>query len=114
MKRILIIGAGRSASTLIDYLQKQSREFGWKIVVAEKDTEVARSRVGNDVALIPFDVNDASVRNREIKKADLVISMLPARLHQLVAMACLEYSKNLMTPSYEQTKAESARTGNPK
>jgi len=102
MKRILIIGAGRSASTLIEYLQKQARELSWQVVVAEKDVDSARSRIGNEVELIPFDIHDPEVRDREIEKADLVISMLPARFHLLVAQTCLKYSKNLLTPSYEQ------------
>ena len=37
----------------------------------------------------------------EIGKSDLVISMVPARFHQLVADGCLKLGKHLVTASYE-------------
>ena len=36
----------------------------------------------------------------EIKNADIVVSMLPANLHFIVAQDCLKYKKNLVTASY--------------
>lgn len=101
MKKILIIGAGRSASSLIKYLQQHSATLGWEIVVGDKNIESAKVRIGTKVDLILFDIHNQEIRDREIQKADLVISMLPPKLHQLVVLACLKYSKNLLTPSYE-------------
>jgi saccharopine dehydrogenase (NAD+, L-glutamate forming) len=37
----------------------------------------------------------------EVREADLVISMLPARFHPLVAQSCVKFAKNLFTASYE-------------
>lgn len=107
MKKILVIGAGRSASTLIDYLLTHAKEYGWELTVAEKDLKSAKARIGRKVDLIAFDVQNPEDRDREIAKADLVISMLPARFHKLVAIACLKHSKNLLTPSYEQKELKS-------
>ena len=107
MKKILVIGAGRSASTLIDYLLKHAKKYSWRVTVAEKDIKSAQTRIGNKVDLIAFDVQSPEIRDLEIAKADLVISMLPARFHKLVALSCLKHSKNLLTPSYEQKELKS-------
>lgn len=46
-------------------------------------------------------VTDEPARDREVREADLVISMLPARFHPLVALSCVKFAKNLFTASYE-------------
>jgi len=53
------------------------------------------------------DVNDAVERESLISEADLVISMLPASMHQLVAVDCIRLGKNMVTASYisDQMKA---------
>ncbi|MGQ8337332.1 saccharopine dehydrogenase family protein [Sunxiuqinia sp. A32] len=100
MKKILIIGAGRSSTSLINYLQKQSSDYHWEITIGDMNIEAAKRRLGEAVQMIPFDINDAETSKQSIRKADLVISMLPARFHILVANYCLEFGKNLLTPSY--------------
>jgi len=50
MKTILIIGAGRSTSAMINYLEKQAFNYHWKIVVADKETEHLKNIV-NDIAI---------------------------------------------------------------
>ncbi len=101
MEKILIIGAGRSAATLISYLEGHSKKFGWEIVVGDMDIESVRSRVSPETNVVSFDVNNEGIRDNEIQKAGLVISMLPARFHHLVARSCMKFSKNLLTASYE-------------
>lgn len=101
MKRIFIIGAGRSSTTLIHYLQQNAQTNNWTIVVGDKDIKTAQDRIGTSVLLTPFDVNDATALDRQVQQADLVISMLPARFHLRVAPVCLRHGKNLLTPSYE-------------
>ncbi|NQU87680.1 MAG: saccharopine dehydrogenase NADP-binding domain-containing protein, partial [Mariniphaga sp.] len=101
MKTILIIGAGRSTSAMINYLEKQAFNYHWKIVVADKETEHLKNIVNDIVSVTNFDVKDDLCREDEIKRADLVISMLPVRFHKFVAKTCLKFSKNLLTASYE-------------
>ncbi|MDN5203347.1 saccharopine dehydrogenase C-terminal domain-containing protein [Fulvivirgaceae bacterium BMA10] len=102
MKRILILGAGRSATSLIKYLLNINNTYGWEVVVADFDIQLAKSKVqGYDNAYaLTFDIFNEKQRNEEISKADIVISMLPASLHIHAAEACLEHSKNLLTASY--------------
>ncbi|WP_372775126.1 saccharopine dehydrogenase family protein [Mangrovibacterium sp.] len=100
MKRILIIGAGRSSSNLIKYLQSQISENGWEIVIGDLDPEAAKERLGRSENLVWFDINQEESSGEAIENADLVISMLPAKFHILVAKLCLKYNKHLLTPSY--------------
>lgn len=99
MKNILIFGAGRSSCTLIQYLAEHAREFGWKIIVADSGEKYAGENA--EVHYQKVDVTDEPARDREIREADLVISMLPARFHPLVAKSCVKFTKNLFTASYE-------------
>lgn len=99
MKRILILGAGRSSTALIKYLLGNAAEGNWCIRVADRVHKAIPDTKG--MSLISADITDIRIRESEIKNADLVISLLPASLHPLVAQTCVKYSKNLITASYE-------------
>lgn len=102
MKHILIIGAGRSSSSLISYLLKACQRHGWSLTLGDLSHETAQSKIGQtpSAEAIRFDIHDSHQRTEEIRKADLVISMLPARFHILVAETCLETRTHLITASY--------------
>jgi len=100
MKKIFIIGAGRSSATLIRYLEEQASIFGWEITVGDQDINLVNDKITPPTRAIVFDVFDEAQRNLEIEQADIVVSMLPARLHQVVALACLKFGKSLLTASY--------------
>jgi len=102
MKRILILGAGRSASSLIDYLLRHAREENWKVIVGDYVLETAAEKVNGhpNAEAIQFDVMDEAGREDVINKADIVISMLPARFHMHVAELCVQLGINLITASY--------------
>ena len=102
IKNILLIGAGRSASTLIKYLLDNSQKENWQITVGDISLELANQKIGNhsNAHAIAFDMNNETQRADEISKADIVISMLPATLHLPVAKECLRQKKNMVTASY--------------
>ncbi len=102
MKKILVIGAGRSAVTLIKYLLDNSIANNWLITVADFSIELAETAVANheNGKAIFFNVTDEIQRKSEIGNADIVISMLPASLHITVAKDCISLVKNLVTASY--------------
>lgn len=102
MKKILVLGAGRSSTDLIHYLISVSEEKKIKIRVGDIDIEMARQRTGNHPATECFALNasDDEQRRNEISQADLVISMLPALMHVAVAKDCIAAGKNVITPSY--------------
>ena len=101
MQKILVIGAGRSAIYLLEYLEKESAAKGWKLTVADANPKAAAELIDTSkTELEGLDANDDAARKRLIEKSDLVISMLPAFLHVKVAQDCLNLKKHLITPSY--------------
>jgi saccharopine dehydrogenase-like NADP-dependent oxidoreductase len=100
MKKILVIGAGRSSSALLHYLEENSRKYGWEITAGDRDLPSVQAKVTASSRAIAFDVFNEEQLNEEVQGADIVVSMLPARFHPIVALACLRYSKSLLTASY--------------
>ena len=102
MRRILIVGAGRSASALVRYLLEKSGEEQLEIVIADINVQNAEKLVGGHPAgrVMELDIFDVERRKAAVKGSDIVISMLPARFHLEVARDCLELGKNLVTASY--------------
>lgn len=102
MKKILILGAGRSSSSLIDYLLKAAQEHDYEITVADTSLDSARQKTKKNPRshAILLDTRDEAKTREEIQKVDLVISMLPAFLHPLIAAHCVKFKKHLVTASY--------------
>ncbi|MCB0495788.1 MAG: saccharopine dehydrogenase NADP-binding domain-containing protein [Cyclobacteriaceae bacterium] len=100
MKHILLLGAGQSASTLIEYLLNLLDTKGWKLSIGDVDEALAQEKGKGKARGLAFNVTDQGQLTNEVKNADLVISMLPARFHMLVANECLKQSKHLVTASY--------------
>jgi saccharopine dehydrogenase (NAD+, L-glutamate forming) len=110
MKRILIIGAGRSSSILIKYLEENSKIFGWEITAGDRNINLVKEKVSPPTRAIAFDVFDENQLSTEVQAADIVVSMLPARFHPLVALSCLKHSKSMITPSYESHEMSDMKT----
>lgn len=102
MKNILVIGAGRSASSLIKYLLDNSSKENWNITVGDVAIDLVKQKTANhpNSRAIAFDITNDKQREEEIKRADLVISMLPASMHMNVARDCVRFKKHLATASY--------------
>lgn len=102
MKKILLIGAGRSASTLIEYLLKQAPVYNWHITIGELDPETAKEKIADSpyASVILFDAQSDQLRETVIAEHNLVISMLPATLHVPVAKDCIRLKKHMVTASY--------------
>lgn len=102
MKRILVIGAGRSSSSLIKYLLENAEIENWEVQVGDMDLELAKSKVNGNARGTAFLLNalDAEQRSKALENVDLVISMLPARFHIEVAKECVERKIHIITPSY--------------
>lgn len=102
MRNILIIGAGRSASSLIQYLLNKSEEQNLHLTIGDLSIELALRKTKNhkNATAIALDIFNEKQRKAEIEKSDIVISMLPAHLHIEVAKDCVVYKKNMVTASY--------------
>lgn len=102
MKRILVLGAGLSSSSLIRYFLDRSEEKDWIVRVGDLSFETANTKAGHHPRgeAFAFDVQNSEQCRKEIAAADIVISMLPASMHFPVAEACVSLGKNLVTASY--------------
>jgi saccharopine dehydrogenase-like NADP-dependent oxidoreductase len=102
MKNLLIIGAGRSATTMIRYLLDQATHENWNVVVGDFNLGLAEEKVAGHPKgrAIQLDIHDDAARKAEIKKADLVISLLPAHMHMIPGRDCIEYGVHMVTASY--------------
>ncbi|MBC7847155.1 MAG: saccharopine dehydrogenase NADP-binding domain-containing protein [Flavobacterium sp.] len=102
MRTILIIGAGRSASSLIQYLLNKSEEEKLHLIIGDLSLASAQKKTNNhtNATAMALDIFDQNQRAALIQKADIVISMLPAHLHIEVAKDCIVYKKHLVTASY--------------
>ena len=102
MRNILILGAGRSASSLISYLQNKSESENLHLTIADISLELAQRKTNNhkQSTAIALNIFDENQRKNAIEKADIVISMLPAHLHIEIAKDCIVFKKNMVTASY--------------
>ncbi|HRM45097.1 MAG TPA: saccharopine dehydrogenase C-terminal domain-containing protein [Flavobacterium sp.] len=102
MRTILIIGAGRSASSLIQYLLNKSVTENLHLVIGDLSLDLAQKKTNNhpNATAIALDIFDENQRKKAIQIADIIISMLPAHLHIEIAKDCVIYKKHLVTASY--------------
>ena len=109
MKTILLFGAGKSATVLIDYLIAESAANNWKFIIADANKEqvLAKTNYSPFAEAVEIDIADDEKRDALIQKAHVVISMLPPALHFLVAKDCVENRKHLLTASYLDTNMKS-------
>ncbi len=101
LNRILVLGAGKSASSLIRYLLTHAKLFQWHITIGDISLAAASAHIkGYDAQAIEFNFENKEAARKAISNADVVVSVLPAHLHILVARICLENKKHLLTASY--------------
>lgn len=102
MRKILVIGSGKSTSYLLKYLLEKSASENLHITVGDIDTSHAKKLIGTNknAEVIHLNVFDEKARSKSIKNTDIVISMLPARFHIEVAKDCILFEKHLVTASY--------------
>ncbi len=109
MKTILLFGAGKSATVLIDYLIAESAANKWKFIIADANKEQILVKTNHSpfAEAVEVDIANDEKRDALIQRAHVVISMLPPALHFLVAKDCVENRKHLLTASYLDTNMKS-------
>ncbi len=102
MQTILVAGAGKSSTYLIHYLLSHAPRNKWTVIVADGSADaIAEKTKGSPYAeSAVIDITSAADRQRLVKRADIVVSLMPPHLHILLAKDCLEFKKNLITSSY--------------
>lgn len=102
MKRILLIGAGRSTFSFVKYIKDHLVSEDWYLSIADQNLELAQAKAGDSdrTEALAFDVQDEISRVNAISRADIVVSMLPAHMHIPVAIDCIALGKHMLTASY--------------
>jgi len=108
MRKILVIGAGKSTSQLVNYLLSKSDSEDLQITVGDISIENAQNLIDNhkNASAIRLDVFNKEEREQAIKATSIVISMLPARFHIEVARDCVTFEKSMVTASYISEEME--------
>lgn len=111
MQTILILGAGKSSTYLIDFLADSCVEHSRNLILADLDLEAAKAKLKKRTGTWAEELDSSNSEKRKslISKADVVISMLPAFMHPLVAMDCLELGKHFFSASYESDEMRQLR-----
>jgi saccharopine dehydrogenase-like NADP-dependent oxidoreductase len=108
LKNILLFGAGKSASVLIEYLIENAAENNWHVTIVDADKKLIeqKTKKHSSSTAIEANITNDILRIELIKNTDLVISMMPPFLHIHIAKDCVQYGKHLLTASYadEQIK----------
>ena len=101
-REIMIVGAGRSATALIDYLLDQAAELDCTVVVADRDRGLAESKVAGHPRgrAMELEVNRPEACEAAVRSTTMVVSLLPPALHYRLAEACLKHRRHLATASY--------------
>lgn len=87
---------------MIDYLLSHLKSFGWHLTVAEINKHLALQKIKGfeQTEAIDFDVENPMDVQAALEDMEIVISMLPARFHGLVAKSCAERGIHFLTASY--------------
>ncbi len=111
MPTILLFGAGKSATYLIDFLADSCEDGTRKLLVADLDPVLAaaklKGRLHTEAHVVDLEQEDS--RQQLIRQADVVISMLPAALHPILAVDCLKLGVHFFTASYESEALRAMR-----
>ncbi|KAK4414933.1 Alpha-aminoadipic semialdehyde synthase, partial [Sesamum alatum] len=97
------IGRGSSRKWLKSYMADESKEMTFvRVIVASlflKDAEEITEGIPNATA-VQLDISKKDNLHNYISQVDVVISLLPPSCHSIVASACIQSRKHLVTASY--------------
>ena len=102
MKKVVVFGAGKSATVLIDYFKEVTIVKEFAVIVADYDLAVVQEKVGAHywVQAVQIDIKNDEARRELVQSADVVVSLMPPALHYLIALDCITFKKHFLTASY--------------
>lgn len=102
MKQIVLLGAGKSATILIEYLLKHATNEKWELTIADLNEADTLKKINDNPhgKFVQLDANNENAIEELVIASDIVISMLPAFMHPKVAKMCIKHRKNMVTASY--------------
>nr|WP_293304201.1 saccharopine dehydrogenase family protein [Allomuricauda sp.] len=108
VRTILVVGAGKSTSYLLDYLLKNSDSENLRLVIGDLQPKNIPEQFSShpNCDVITLDIFNDDDRKKAVSSALIVISMLPASLHIKIAEDCIQFKKHLVTASYVSKEME--------
>ena len=101
-RKILVLGAGKSTSYLLDYFLEKSVAENLHLTIGDLHPQnIAKQVAGHkNCSFVQLNILEDTARQRAVEMADIVVSMLPASLHSKVAQDCIAFKRHLVTASY--------------
>ena len=103
MRNILLFGAGKSSSYLVQYLLNHASSDQFCLQIVDQDLQAIQKLTQGHHQAEPIILDlfeEVEKRKALIANSALVISMIPAHLHIDIAKDCILYKKSLITASY--------------
>lgn len=102
MKKIVVLGAGQSSPFLIRYLLDLAAERCWLVTVADRDPDLAASRVSGHPrgTAIAFDAGAEGQLAGTVGEADLLVNLMPPGLQLAIAQECVRQDTPMISVSY--------------
>jgi saccharopine dehydrogenase-like NADP-dependent oxidoreductase len=102
LRKILVLGAGKSTSYLLDYFLEKSNAEKLHLTIGDINPDAIPAPIKDhkNCTVMHLDILKDEDRKKAIINSDIVVSMLPARFHMKVAEDCVTLEKNLVTASY--------------
>jgi len=99
---ITLFGSGKSTPYLIDYLLGQAPLHKFTLRIIDRDWGFVSPHWSNHphCELITLEIDQEQERKDYISTSKVVVSMLPAHMHGIIAADCLMYRVPLATASY--------------
>lgn len=98
--KILLLGSGLVCKPIVDYLMKFDKN---KITIADLEISKAKKLAepfGDRANATSLDVSNSEALDRLVSSHDIVLSLVPAPMHPVVARSCINFKKNMVTASY--------------
>lgn len=103
-KRIVIFGAGRVAAPLVEYLHRDS-SISLTVACEQQDQgDILATKFPGVQSTYLNAQENPSLLNNLVSNADVVVSILPADMHHVVAKACVDQGTHMVTASYLNEK----------
>jgi saccharopine dehydrogenase-like NADP-dependent oxidoreductase len=102
LRKILVLGAGKSTSYLLDYFLEKSNAEKLHLTIGDINPDAIPAPIKDhtNCTVMHLDILKDEDRKKAIINSDIVVSMLPARFHMKVAEDCVTLEKHLVTASY--------------
>jgi len=102
LRKILVLGAGKSTSYLLDYFLEKSNAEKLHLTIGDINPDAIPTVIKDhtNCTVMHLDILKDEDRKKAIRSSDIVVSMLPARFHIKVAEDCVTLEKHLVTASY--------------